>query len=139
MTAAERRPIRALRIRLIKVYQVNCVWYSGAITNLTSASDPLTFSFVKKRRRYRYLSITSPNSSDAGAPRGAVRTDPLRDLSARLDELLQRRVLEHQLPLTAVVCEAHCDDAARLDVRDDALSERAVPHRVARLERRDLV
>src|SRR3954452_20976960 len=41
-------------------------------------------------------------------------------------QLLERRVLEHQLPLAAVVGEADGDEAARLDPHDDALAERRV-------------
>src|SRR5919109_2710297 len=53
----------------------------------------------------------------------------------RLRDLLERRVLEHQAPLGAVLGEADRDDATRLDAGDDSLAERAVPHRVADRER----
>src|SRR5918995_5598215 len=46
-------------------------------------------------------------------------------------DLLERRIVEHQLPLAAVAREADGDDAAGLDPRDHALAERAVPHAVA--------
>src|SRR5439155_698085 len=46
-------------------------------------------------------------------------------------QLLERRVLEHELALAAVVGEAHRDEAARLDPCDDALAERRVADRVA--------
>src|SRR4051812_3780423 len=54
-------------------------------------------------------------------------------------ELFERRVVEHQPPLRAVVGEAHRDDASRLDAHNDAFAERAVPDAVARHERRDVV
>src|SRR4029078_11368332 len=52
-------------------------------------------------------------------------------------DLLERRVLEHELPLAAVVCEADGDEAAGLYPRDDALAERAGTDAVARPPRRD--
>jgi hypothetical protein len=42
MTAAERRQLRALRIRSIVLWQVDGVRHAGTVTNLTSASDPFT-------------------------------------------------------------------------------------------------
>src|SRR5918992_4390825 len=53
--------------------------------------------------------------------------------TAGLRNALERRVVEHQLALTAVR-EADRDDAARLDLGDDALTERAVHDRVTRRE-----
>ena len=49
-------------------------------------------------------------------------------------DLLQRRVVEHQPPLAAVL-EAHGDDAAGVDPGHDPFAERLVAHRVAGRER----
>src|SRR4029079_1556825 len=46
-------------------------------------------------------------------------------------QLLEARVVEHELPLAAVVGEADGDEAARLDPDDDALAERRVADGVA--------
>src|SRR6185295_3875526 len=59
-------------------------------------------------------------------------------------QLLERRVLQHELPLAAVVGEADGDEAPGLDAHDDALAEGRVAHGVAGgeigdvLARRDL-
>src|SRR6059036_864885 len=55
----------------------------------------------------------------------------------RLD-LLERRVLEHQLPLGPVFRKADGDHTAGLDADHDALAERAVPDRVAGRESREV-
>src|SRR5687768_3096094 len=52
------------------------------------------------------------------------------------DDLLQRSVVEHQLPLAAVAREADGNDAAGLDPRDHALAEGAVTDAVAGRELR---
>ena len=52
-------------------------------------------------------------------------------------DLLERSVLEHQLPLARVSGEADRDEPARLDPGHDALAERPVPDGVTRLQRGD--
>ena len=68
-----------------------------------------------------------------GRPRPFPRAAP-RGVSL---DLLERRVLEHQPPLGAVL-EAHRDDAVGLDPGHDPGAERVVAHRVAGGERRQL-
>ena len=51
--------------------------------------------------------------------------------SRRSQDLLQRRVVEHEPALGAVLREADGDDAVALDADDDALAERRVAHGVA--------
>src|SRR5689334_2201706 len=53
-------------------------------------------------------------------------------------DALERRVLEHQPTLGAVLREAHGHDAARLDAEDDALAERPVADAVAGRELRQV-
>ena len=98
------------------------------------------------------LSIRSTrrNAREAPAPAlGAVRAEVLPDLHQRAPELglvpdtggrrcssrhlLERRVLEHQPPLGAVL-EAHRHDAVRLDARDDPRCRacRGAPRRPSR-------
>src|SRR5207249_9179742 len=72
--------------------------------------------------------------------RGRARPPPAGTAGPRpaSSDLLQRRVVEHQAPLGAVVREADGDDAAALDPRDDALAERAVADGVAGRECRQV-
>src|SRR5262249_20676890 len=54
-------------------------------------------------------------------------------------QLLERRLLEHELPPAAAGGEAHRYKAARLDAHDHALGERRVAHRVAGRETRHVL
>src|SRR5918995_5137412 len=54
-------------------------------------------------------------------------------------DLLERRVVEHQLPLAAVAREADGDDAAGLDPSHDALAEGAVTHGVTGGQRKQVL
>ena len=67
-------------------------------------------------------SAAKPGTVVRGGGKGRVRA---------LDDQLERRVLEHEPPLGAVVGETHGHDAVRLDPRDDALAERRVADGVA--------
>ena len=72
----------------------------------------------------------------------SVTLTPLVSVFAETDsrsgKALERRVLEHQ-PALGAVLEADGDDAVRLDAGDDAGPERLVADRVAGRERRELV
>src|SRR5581483_6826053 len=54
-------------------------------------------------------------------------------------QLLERRVVEHELPLAPVVGEADGYEPARLDPHDDALAERRMADGVAGREARDVL
>src|SRR5919106_5304117 len=68
---------------------------------------------------------TLANSSPVGMRYSRVTRSP------KLRDLLERRVLDHEPPLAAVLGEANRDDAAGLDGGHDALPERRVAHGVA--------
>src|SRR5204862_7357188 len=75
-----------------------------------------------------------------GVPRRGDRRLRIRaGPGSRLGDLLERRVVEHEPPLGSVRGEAHGDDAAGLDARDDPFAERSVPHRVAGREGRHVL
>jgi hypothetical protein len=73
-----------------------------------------------------------------GYPRTLDRVVEPITFAPELD-FLERRVVQHQPALGAVLREPHRHDAARFDPRDDAFAEGPVPHAVAGLKRRDVV
>ena len=69
--------------------------------------------------------------SSARSVRSASTRSSVRAVRISIRNLLQRRVVEHEAALGAVLGEAHRDDAVALDADDDALAERRVAHGVA--------
>src|SRR5918992_3862498 len=83
-------------------------------------------SFSSSPKAVEVARRTEGSSSAVG-----LRYSSFTAADGRSCDLLERRVLDHEPPLAAVVREADGDDAARLDRGHDPVAERGVADRVA--------